>query len=91
MYDDHRIIVNTIIAVLGVIVMLLGLLLAIWTVGASEHQPLRPSTDIIFPEDAVWEATQQRLHRKHGTGHVIIYTPGEVYYYNARGEKCRYI
>ncbi|MCK9570040.1 hypothetical protein M0R72_13945 [Candidatus Pacearchaeota archaeon] len=90
MYDDHRIIDNTIIAVLGVIIIIFGMLLAIWTVGASKHKPLRPSTEIIFPEDAAWEAQQTRLHQKHGTGRVIIYTAAETYFHDDLGRKCNF-
>lgn len=41
--------------------------------------------------DPEWQAAQARLHRKHGTGHVIIYAPQGAYYHNARGEKCRFM
>ena len=41
--------------------------------------------------DPAWQAEQARLHRKHGTGHVIVYTPQGAYYVNARGEKCRFM
>lgn len=41
--------------------------------------------------DPAWQAEQARLHRKHGTGHVIIYEPGGAYYHNASGEKCPFM
>lgn len=41
--------------------------------------------------DPAWQAEQQRLHRKHGLNHVIIYEPGKAYYYNEKGQKCRFI
>jgi len=49
-------------------------ILAIW------NQPAKSSSGIVYEADPEWIAEQNRLARKHGPGHVIIYEPGETPY-----------
>lgn len=41
--------------------------------------------------DPAWQAEQERLHKKHGLNHVIIYTPDGTYYFNKQGQKCPFM
>lgn len=59
------------------------------SVAAIEREWIREQTRL--EADPEWQAEQERLHRRHGTGHVIIYTEQGTYYVNARGDKCRFM
>lgn len=63
-------------------------LLAIW------NQPTISSSRIEYEADPEWIAEQNRLARKHGPEHVIIYEPGETPYYYCgenKERKCSFL
>ena len=63
-------------------------ILAIW------NQPAKSSSRIEYGADPEWIAEQDRLARKHGPEHVIIYEPGETPYYYCgknKDQKCLFL
>jgi D-alanyl-D-alanine dipeptidase len=66
------------------VLMVLMAALTIW------NQPIPVNNDnVVYEADPDWAAEQQRLARKHGPGHVIIYEPGETPYYYCGENKDR--
>jgi hypothetical protein len=63
-------------------------LVSIW------NQPPKRANRIIEEADPEWIAEQNRLARKHGPEHVIIYEPGETPYYycgEKKDRKCSFL
>ena len=76
------------------ILMAFGIYMALWAPDESARRIQAAWIQEMAEKEAdpAWRAEQERLHRKHGLNHVIIYEPGaEPYYYNANGQRCRFI
>ncbi len=92
--DDVSDIVFKTIIVLSILVVIAAIISAISTVNQAPVVSLATKyqkTLVQREADPIWRAEQKRLHKKHGNGRTIIYTPDEVYFYDDHGRKRRFI